>query len=148
MEQQPTRERPVHVTVAAGILITLGGLVLAIGLAFIVLAALAVDSASLPDWVDRPPDSFYPVAAALGAGFSIDGLAQVVVGIGVLRGRRWAAVAGVILAMIGALLATLGLLRGFGDSAVGVTTVFLPVAAAYVYAAWAIAAHPGWFSPD
>jgi hypothetical protein len=31
---------------------------------------------------------------------------------------------------------------------VGVTTVFLPVAAAYVYAAWAIAAYPGWFSPD
>jgi hypothetical protein len=148
MEQQPTRERPVHVTVAAGILIALGGLVLAIGLAFIVLAALAVDSASLPDWVDRPPDSFYAVALGLGAGLSMDGLAQVVVGIGVLRGRRWAAVAGVILAVIGAFLATLGLLRGFGDSAVGVTTVFLPVAAAYVYAAWAIAVYPGWFSPD
>lgn len=147
MEQQPTRERPVHVTVAAGILISLGGFVLAIGLAFIVLAGLALNSAGLPDWVDRPPDAFYAVAAGLGAGLGIDGLAQVVVGVQVLRGRRWAA-AGVIVAVIGAFLATLGLLRGFGDSAVGVTTVFLPVAAAYVYAAWAIAAHPGWFSPD
>ncbi len=148
MEQQPTRERPVHVAVAAGILISLGGLVLAIGLAFIVLAGLALDSAALPSWVERPPDSFYAVATGLGAGLGIDGLAQVVVGIQILRARRWAAVAGVILAVIGAFLATLGLLRGFGDSAVGVTTVFLPVVAAYVYAAWAIAAHPGWFSPD
>jgi hypothetical protein len=131
--------------VGAGVLIGLGSFIIAVGLALTAMALLALNTTGLPSWVQPPPESFAAVAAALGGGAVAYGIAQLVTGVQALRGKRWAPVAGIILAVIGAFLASLGMLRGFGESAVGVTTVFLPVAAAYVYAAWALAAHPGWF---
>jgi hypothetical protein len=145
MEQPPARERPIHVSAGAGVLIGLGSFVLAVGLALAAMAALALNTSSIPPWVDLPPESFFGVAAPLGGAVMAYGLAQLITAAQVLRGRPWAAVAGIILSMIGAFLAVLGLLRGFGAEATGVTTIFLPVALAYVYSAWAFAAHPGWF---
>lgn len=145
MEQQPARERPIHVSAGAWVLIGLGSFVLAVGLALSAMAGLALNTSGIPAWVDAPPESFFGVAASLGGGAMAYGLAQLITAAQVLRGRPWAAVAGIILALIGAFLAVLGLLRGFGADATGVTTIFLPVALAYVYSAWAFAAHPGWF---
>jgi len=48
-------------------------------------------------------------------------------------------------AVTGGLVAGLGLLQGFGASATGVTTIFLPIVVAYLYAAWGFATAPRWF---
>jgi hypothetical protein len=111
-----------------------------------VLGILFLDTNNLPAWVDRPSGDFGAGSLAFGAGGAAFGLAQVVTGIQVLRGRRWAQVVGIVLAVMGALVAGLGLLQGFGATATGVMTIFLPVIVAYLYAAWGLATTPGWFA--
>ena len=138
--------RPTQVTVGAIVLIAFGAFITLLGMAVMVLGTLYLDASSLPAWVDRPAGDFGAGSLAFGAGGAAFGLAQVVTGIQVLRGAPWGQVVGIVLAVIGALLAGLGLLQGFGATAIGVTTIFLPVVVAYLYAAWGLATTPGWFA--
>jgi hypothetical protein len=138
--------RPAGVTVAACILIAFGAFVTLVALAVAVLGGgIFLDLNSLPSWVDQPSAEFRAVSLIFGAGGLTFGALQVLAGIEVMRGRSWAQVAGIVLAAIGALVAGLGLLQGFGGGATGVTTIFLPVVALYLYAASGLAMAPGWF---
>lgn len=138
--------RPTQVTVGATVLIALGTFITLLGVAVMVLGMLFLDANTLPAWVDRPSGDFGAGPLAVGAGGAAFGLAQVVTGIQVLRRTTWSQVVGIVLAVIGALVAGLGLLQGFGATAIGVTTIFLPVVVAYLYAAWGLATTPRWFA--
>jgi hypothetical protein len=152
MDQQPLEadavsgsERPGHVTVGAAILIAFGGFITLLGLALAVLGGLFLDIENLPSWVEPPSSDYRGLSVLLATGTVGFGIVQVVAGVQVLRGRSWAQVAGIVVAVVGALLAGLGLLQGFGAGARGVTTIFLPVALAYLYTAWGLASAPWWF---
>jgi hypothetical protein len=138
--------RPTQVTVGAIVLIALGAFMTLLGMAVMVLGMLFLDVSNLPAWVDRPSGDFGAGSLAFGAGGAAFGLAQVVTGIHVLRGTTWAEAVGIVLAVVGALVAGLGLLQGFGATAIGVTTIFLPIVVAYLYAAWGLATTPRWFA--
>lgn len=137
--------RPVAVTVAACVLIAFGAFIGLIALAIAALGGILLDLNNLPTWVDPPSAEFRAVALMLGVGGLTFGISQVLTGVQVLRGRSWAQVAGIVLAVIGTLLAGLGLLQGFGGGATGVTTIFLPVMILYLYAATGLATAPEWF---
>jgi len=137
--------RPAGVTVAGCVLIAFGAFIALLGLALSVLGGIFLDLNNLPSWVDPPSPEFRAVSLILGVGGLAIGVLQVVTGVQVLRGRSWAQVAGIVLAVIGALVAGLGLLQGFGASAAGVTTIFLPIVVLYLYAASGLATAPEWF---
>jgi hypothetical protein len=138
-------ERPGHVTVGAAVLIAFGAFIILVGLALTVLGGLLLDVDDLPSWVEPPSGDFPAVSIALAGGALALGIAQVVTGVQVLRGRSWAQVAGIVVAVVGALVSGLGLLQGFGAGATGVTTIFLPVVVAYLYTAWGLATAAPWF---
>ena len=138
--------RPSQVTAGATVLIAFGAFIALLGLAMTVLGGLFLDLNNLPSWVEPPSGDFRAGSLTFGAGAGAFGLAQVVTGIQVLRGRSWAQVGGIVVAVIGALLAGLALLQGFGPSPTGVTTIFLPVVVAYLYTAWGLATAPRWFA--
>ena len=138
--------RPAQVTAGATVLIAFGAFITLLGAAMTVLGGLFLDLNNLPSWVDPPSGAFRAGSLAFGAVAFAFGLAQVVTGIHVLQGRRWAQIVGIVVAVIGALVAGLGLLQGFGSTATGVTTIFLPVVVAYLYTAWGLATAPGWFA--
>jgi hypothetical protein len=138
--------RPAHVTAGATVLIAFGAFITLLGLAMTVLGGLFLDLNNLPSWVEPPSGDYRAGSLAFGAGAGAFGLAHVVTGVQVLRGRSWAQVGGIVVAVIGAMLAGLALQQGFGASATGVTTVFLPVVVAYLYTAWGLATAPGWFA--
>jgi len=138
-------QRPAAVTVGAGVLIAFGAFITALGLALAVMGGLFLDLENLPSWVEPPSGDFRALSLVLAAGGLAYGLVQVVIGVQALRGRSWAQVAGIVVAVTGGLVAGLGLLQGFGASATGVTTIFLPIVVAYLYAAWGFATAPRWF---
>jgi hypothetical protein len=138
--------RPAQVTVGAAVLIAFGAFTSLVGLALAVLGGLFLDIDNLPAWVEAPSADFRALSIAVAGAAMALGIVQVVAGVQVLRGRGWAQVIGIVVAVVGALLAGVGLLQGFGASATGVTTIFLPVVVAYVYTAWGLATAPQWFA--
>jgi hypothetical protein len=146
MDQQPPdadavlgSQRPARVTVGAAVLIAFGGFITLLGLALAVLGGLFLDVDSLPSWVEPPSGDFRALSIVLAGGVISFGTVHVATGVQVLRGRSWAQVTGIVVAVVGALVAGLGLLQGFGPTAAGVTTIFLPVVVAYLYTAWGLA---------
>ncbi|HEX9634741.1 MAG TPA: hypothetical protein VGB34_04570 [Candidatus Limnocylindria bacterium] len=137
--------RPAQVTVGAAVLIAFGAFISLVGLALAVLGGLFLDLDNLPTWVDPPTAEFRALSILVAGAALAFGIVQVVAGVQIMRGRSWAQVIGIVLALVGALVAGLGLLQGFGASATGVTTIFLPIVVAYLYAAWGFATAPGWF---
>lgn len=138
-------QRPAQVAVGAAVLIAFGAFISLVGAALAVLGGLFLDLNAMPSWVEAPTAEFRAISVAVAGVATAFGIAQVVTGIQVLRGRRWAQAIGIVVAVVGALVAGLGLLQGFGASATGVTTIFLPIVLAYLYAAWGLATAPGWF---
>lgn len=139
--------RPTHITVSAVMLIAFGAFVSLVGLALVVIGLLGRDPANPPAGADPPTAQVSWVAAvAVGSGLLAYGIAQVVTGVGALGGRNWARPAGVGVAGIGALITVGGLFAPVGGPSAGATTILLPFLGAYLYTAWAVAAHPQWFS--
>ena len=138
-------QRPAQVTIGGAVLIAFGAFISLVGLALAVLGGLFLDLNTLPSWVDAPSAEFRALSIGLSGAALALGIVQVVTGVQVLRGRPSAQVIGIVVAVVGALLAGFGLLQGFGATAIGVTTIFLPVVVAYLYAAWGLATAPRWF---
>jgi hypothetical protein len=138
-------QRPAPVTVGASVLISFGAFIILLGLALAVMGGLFLDLNNLPSWVEPPSSDFRALSLAFAAGALTFGVMQLVTGVQVLRGRSWAQISGIVAALVGALVAGLGLLQGFGANATGVTTIFLPVVVAYLYTAWGLATAPRWF---
>ncbi|MGH2455143.1 MAG: hypothetical protein ACRDHD_02650 [Candidatus Limnocylindria bacterium] len=132
--------RPAQVTAAGTILVVLGAGTAGIGLVLLVVAYIYGDATGLPDWVDLAPAGSPGGLASLalvGLAGALFGGAQVVSAIAVLGGRPWARPLGMGVAGVGALLCVLGSIPR--AEATGTTAIFLPLVAAYLYAAVALA---------
>lgn len=126
---------------AAGvILIVLGALWAAVGAVLLVVSMLWSNPGDLPDWVEAATSD--PAApgrlALLGVLGLGTGLAQLVSGLAVQRPRAgWAPRLGLGAAVFGGVVTGSWLVSGLSQGLPAI--VFLPVVAAYAYAAWALA---------
>jgi hypothetical protein len=140
--------RPGAVTAAGVVLIVSGVLVGLLGLLFVLGGSLIGSMGDAPELQDQlagVPPAFGGFIATIGLIVVIYGIAQIVTGIYVFPGKSWARIAGLILAVLGGLLALLGMLPGEqGVNAVGIV-VSLLVVAAYAFTAWALATNGRWF---
>jgi hypothetical protein len=145
-EFAPQQDRPARVTIASGFLLSAGAFVALIGLAMVVIGILYQDRSSLPTWADLAPAGLSPVAWLVGLGALAFGIGQAVTGLGVLSRAGWTRATGILLAALGAGLASVAVVRSGSAEAGAPATVFLPVVAGYLYVIWALAAHRGWFA--
>jgi hypothetical protein len=139
-------QRPALVTLGAAVLIAFGSFAAVVGLALVAIGIIYQNPAILPTWADLAPSGLGATGYLVGVIGLTVGVGQTAAGIGALRGDAWARIVGVLLAMVGAAAAALGVTRGGAADAGGITTIFVPVAAAYLYAAWALAIHARWFA--
>lgn len=141
--------RPGAVTVAGVVLIVFGVLVTLLGL-LLVLGGVVIGSlGNAPDLQDqlggiRP--EFGPFIAVLGLILVSFGIAQIVSGIYVLPGRSWARITGLIVAVLGALLALVGVVPGNEDVNLVGIIIALAVLAGYVLTTWALITNGRWFA--
>ena len=130
-----------HRAAAGGTLLVLGGLWFAVGAVLLVLASLyGRGPGNIPGNIDIDPAlvGAAPRSAGLGLVAVAAGLGQVTAGFGAMRGRAaWAPRVGVALAAAGAALVAWWLVTGL--SAGQPVLVLVPVVAAYLYAAIALA---------
>lgn len=130
-----------HRAAAGGTLLVLGGLWFAVGAVLLVLASLyGRGPDSIPANIDFDPAlvGAAPRSVGLGLVALAAGLGQVVAGFGALRGSAgWAPRVGLALAAAGAALVAWWLVTGL--SAGQPALVLVPVLAAYLYAAIALA---------
>jgi hypothetical protein len=140
--------RPGAVTAAGVVLIVCGVLVGLLGLLFVLGGSLIGSMGDVPELQDQlagVPAAFGGFIATIGLIVVIYGIAQIVTGIYVFPGKSWARITGLILAVLGGLLALLGMLPGEqGVNASGIL-VSLLVLAAYAFTAWALATNGRWF---
>jgi hypothetical protein len=132
--------RSPHVVAAAAILGILGAVWAAVGAVLVIVAWLYGNPASLPDWLAADPlvSGSAPALAPTGILAVAVGLGQVAAGVATARGSdRWALVLGLVLSAIGAGVAAVWLYGGMSQGRPA--QILLPVLAAYLYAAWAIA---------
>jgi hypothetical protein len=142
--------RPGAVTAAGVVLIVLGVLIALLGILFVLGGSLIGnmgDAPELQDQLEGVPAAFGGILATIGVIVVLYGLGQIVTGIFVLPGRSWARIAGLILAVLGGLLALVGMLPSGQDGVnAGSILVSLVVLAAYAYTAWALATNGRWFA--
>jgi hypothetical protein len=141
--------RPGIVTAAGITLIAIGILTLLIGLLVLLGSALFAGAAGsgleMPGTPGVPTGMFTAFAgfilvfALIVLGW---GALQVLTGIKVLGGRGWARITGIVVGVIGALLAVSGL-GGGESSSVVIAIAFL---AANAFVIWALATSGGWFA--
>lgn len=133
------------VTAAAIVMFVLGGLITLFGLLMLLLGGLLGGAASGMDFRAPGFGTFFGAAAGVLIVFAIIllaiGILDIVAGAGVMGGRSWARVTGIVLAVILAIF-SLGGLGGNGGSQ-GVSWVWL-IANGFVI--WALATAAGWFA--
>lgn len=130
-------ERPGAVTASGVILIVLGGLLVLLGLLFVLTAPLMGDLANDPDFVAQfgdISDSLQSFALTLGIVMGMFGAVQLLAGSFVLMRRTWARVTGMICAVLGGLFALLFVFSGQPIS----TVIGLAVVTSYGYAFWVL----------
>jgi hypothetical protein len=133
----PPPARPGPVTASGIILLGLGGLLVLLGLLFVITAPLMGDLANDPDFVAQfgdISDSLQSFALTLGIVMGLFGGVQLVAGAFVLQRRTWARVTGMICAVLGGLFALLFVFSGQPVSA----AIGLVVVGSYGYAFWAL----------
>jgi hypothetical protein len=125
------------VTASGIILLGLGGLLVLLGLLFVITAPLMGDLANDPDFVAQfgdISDSLQSFALTLGIAMGLFGGVQLFAGAFVLLRRTWARVTGMICAVLGGLFALLFVFSGQPVSAV----IGLVVVGSYGYAFWVL----------
>lgn len=142
-------ERPGSVTAAGIILIVLGVLTALLGVFFMLaIAALSGAAGDVSTEIEMPA-GFDAVGAVAGLGLALGGIIltfgilQVLSGINVLPGKRWARMLGIVVAALGALLGLGGL--GGGDQG-GSPAFGIALLAANVFVIWALASSGRWFA--
>jgi hypothetical protein len=140
--------RPGAVTAAGVVLIVCGVLVGLLGLLFVLGGSLIGsmgDAPELQEQLGGVPAAFGGFIATIGLIVVVYGIAQVVTGIYVFPGKSWARIAGLILAVLGGLLALLGMFPSDQGVNAGGIIVSLVILAAYAFTAWALATNGRWF---
>jgi hypothetical protein len=135
------------VTTAAVILIVLGVLVGLIGALVMLSGALfgsLVDMAEMRDRFGELPDAFGGFLAVVGGMLVTYGVVEVLSGINILRRREWARIAGLVVAILGAMVTLASLTPGGATSTAG-TIVVLLLFAAYAQAVYVLATTGWWF---
>lgn len=136
--------RPLSVTAAGTILLTVGVFSGLIGLVLLIVALVNSNPAALPSYIDAAPDGFAGVAALIGLGLAAYGTASAVVAVLALRRRPPARGIGIVLAALGAAALVVAMVRP-GQATGATPLIFAPVIAALVYAAAALATEGRWF---
>ena len=137
-------ERPLSVTAAAVILLTVAVFAGLIGLVLLVVVMVNSNPAALPAYIDAAPEGFAAAAGVIGLGLALYGVAGAIVAIQAVRRRAWARGIGIVLAALGVAALAVAMIRP--GQATGVTPlIFVPVIAALAYAAVALASEGRWF---
>ncbi len=137
--------RPLSVTAAAFILLTVAVFAGLIGLVLLVVVMVNSNPAALPAYIDAAPEGFAGVAGVIGLGLAVYGTAGVVVAIQALRRRPWARGIGIVLAAVGVAALVVALI-GPGRTTGATPLIFVPVIGALAYAAVALASEGRWFA--
>ncbi len=130
-------ERPLSVTAAALILLTVGVFTGLIGLVLLVVVMVNSNPDALPAYVDAVPEGFAGVAGAIGLGLAVYGAAGAVVAVQAMRRRSWARGLGIVLAAMGVAALVVALI-GPGRTTGTTPLIFVPVIGALAYAAVAL----------
>jgi hypothetical protein len=144
----PLPGRPGAVTATAWILIVLGALVALVGAIVLISGAFFDAIAVMPEMrarFGRLPDAFGGFLAVVGALLLAYGIAQLVSGVNILARREWARIAGLVVAILGAML-TLGSLTPGRGTTFGGTIVVLLLFAAYAQAVYTLLTSGRWFA--
>lgn len=137
-------ERPLSVTAAAVILLTVAVFAGLIGLVLLVVVVVNSNPAALPVYIDAAPEGFAAAAGIIGLGLALYGAAGPVVAIQVMRRRARARGIGIVLAALGVAVLTVAMIRP-GQATGATPLIFVPVIAALAYAAVALASEGRWF---
>lgn len=136
--------RPLSVTAAALILLTVAIFTGLIGAVLLILVVINSNPAALPAYIDAAPDGFAGAGGAIGAALVAYGVAGALVAIQAMRRRSWARGVGIVLAAVGVAALVLALIRP--SQTTGTTPlIFAPVIAALAYAAVALATEGRWY---
>jgi len=136
--------RPLSVTAAAVILLTIAVFAGLIGLVLLVVVMVNSNPAALPAYIDAAPEGFTSAAAVIGLGLALYGVAGTVAAIQVMRRRSRARGIGIVLAGLGVAAMALAMIRP-GQATGATPLIFVPVIAALAYAAVALASEGRWF---
>lgn len=144
-----TAQRPGLVTGAGVVLIVMGVLTLIIGLFALLGAAIFAGAAGSIGETAEAPAGFGNMMGAF-AGVVVVfvvlvlgwGILQIVAGAKAMSGRNWARITGIVVAIIGALLALAGLAN---PEAGGSIVINIAIAAAYAFVVFALATSGRWF---
>jgi hypothetical protein len=136
--------RPLSVTAAAVILLTVAMFAGLIGLVLLVVVMVNSNPAALPAYIDAAPEGFTSAAAVIGLGLAFYGVAGTVVAIQVMRRGARARGIGILLASLGVAATALAMIRP-GQATGATPLIFVPVIAALAYAAVALASEGRWF---
>jgi hypothetical protein len=139
--------RPLSVTAAAVILLTVAVFAGLIGLVLLVVVMVNSNPAALPAYIDAAPEGFAVAAGVIGLGMAFYGAAGAVVAIQAMRRRGWARGIGIVLAALGVATLALAMIRP-GQATGATPLIFVPVIAALAYAAVALASEGRWFEPS
>jgi len=145
----PLPGRPRAITMTGWILIVLGVPVSLAGALVMLSGALfdtIRDTPELRAQLGDLPGSFGSLLLVVGAVLLAYGVAQLVSGINILARREWARIAGLVVAILGAMV-TLGSLAPGNVTTAGGTIFLLVLFAAYAEAVYALMTGSAWFNP-
>lgn len=137
--------RPLSVTAAAFILLTVAVFAGLVGLVLLVVVMVNSNPAALPSYFEATPEGFAGAAGVIGLGLAAYGTAGAVVAIHALRRRPWARRIGIVLAAVGVAALVVALI-GPGRTTGATPLIFVPVIGALAYAAVALASEGRWFA--
>ncbi len=141
--------RPGSITAAAIVLIVFGAILGLIGLLVMLGGAMfsaIKDQPELAGQLGQVSDAFGVFILIVGALMATWGALQVLAAIFVLRGRTWARITAMIVAILGALIGLASIIPGEnGVTPVGVV-ISLVIVGGHAFAIWALASQGRWFS--
>lgn len=140
-----TEARPLSVTAAAFILLTVAVFAGLVGLVLLVLVIVNSNPAALPAYIDVAPEGFAGVAGVIGLALAGYGTAGAIVAVQALRRRSWARGIAIVLAAMGVAGLAVALIRP-GQTTGTTPLIFVPVIAGLAYAAVALASEGRWFA--
>ena len=141
--------RPGVITAAAIVLIVFGAILGLIGLLVMLGGALFSSIKDQPELVGQlgsVSDAFGVFILIVGAVMATWGGLQVFAAIFVLRGRTWARITAMILAILGALIGLSTIIPGENGVAPLAIIISLVIVGAHAFAIWALASQGRWFS--
>ncbi|HEX5579534.1 MAG TPA: hypothetical protein VFY43_07715 [Candidatus Limnocylindria bacterium] len=141
--------RPGSITAAAVVLITFGAILGLVGLLVMLGGALfssIKDQPELAGQLGSVSDEFGVFILIVGAVLAVWGGLQVAAAIFVLRGRTWARITAMILAILGALIGLSSIIPGENGVAPAGLVISMVIVGGHAFAIWALASQGRWFS--